>query len=54
MNRRNEKRDWLIISHLKGQFTELRKFGVGNYSVIYSIIDDSSLILRIRHRKDVY
>jgi addiction module RelE/StbE family toxin len=39
---------------LKGQFTGLRKFRVGNYRVIYSIINDSILILRIRHRTDVY
>ena len=39
---------------LKGQFTGLRKFRVGNYRVIYSIINDSVLILRIKHRKDVY
>jgi mRNA interferase RelE/StbE len=39
---------------LKGQFTGLRKYRVGDYRVIYSIINDSVLILRIRHRKDVY
>lgn len=38
---------------LKGQFTGLRKFRVGNYRVIYSIINDSVIILRIKHRKDV-
>jgi mRNA interferase RelE/StbE len=39
---------------LQGQFAGLRKYRVGDYRVIYAIIDDSVLILRIRHRKEVY
>ena len=39
---------------LKGQFAGLRKYRIGNYRVVYVIIDDSVLILRIKHRKDVY
>lgn len=39
---------------LKGQFTGLRKFQVGDYRVIYAILDDEVFVLRIRHRKDVY
>lgn len=39
---------------LKGQFQGLRKFRVGDYRVIYSIINDDVLILKIAHRKDVY
>ena len=39
---------------LKGQFAGLRKYRIGNYRVVYAIIDDSVLILRIKHRKDVY
>jgi len=39
---------------LKGRFTGLRKFRVGNYRVIYAIIEKSVLILRIGHRRDVY
>ena len=39
---------------LQGQFAGLRKFRVGEYRVIFTIIDDSVLILRIRHRKEVY
>ena len=39
---------------LKGQFAGLRKYRIGNYRIIYAIIDDSVLILRIKHRKDVY
>ena len=39
---------------LKGQFAGLRKYRIGNYRIIFAIIDDSVLILRIQHRKDVY
>ncbi len=39
---------------LQGQFAGLRKYRVGDYRVIYAIIDESVLILRIQHRKDVY
>ncbi len=39
---------------LQGQFAGLRKYRVGNYRIIYAIIDDSVLVLRIQHRKDVY
>lgn len=40
--------------HLSGKFSGLRKFRVGNYRIIYSILEDNVLILRISHRKDVY
>jgi len=39
---------------LKRQFTGLRKFRVGDYRVIYAILDVEVLVLRIGHRKDVY
>ena len=39
---------------LKGKFAGLRKFRVGNYRVVYSIIDDTAIILRIGHRREVY
>ncbi len=39
---------------LSGKFSGLRKFRVGNYRVIYSIIGDTALILRIIHRRQVY
>jgi len=42
-------------SILKGRFAGLRKFRVGDYRIIYSIIGiDTVLILRIAHRKEVY
>ncbi|MDY6839560.1 MAG: type II toxin-antitoxin system RelE/ParE family toxin [Thermodesulfobacteriota bacterium] len=39
---------------LKGQFSGLRKFRVGDYRVIYTILGDTALVLRIGHRSSVY
>jgi len=35
---------------LTGKFSGLRKFRVGNYRIIYTLLDDTVLILRISHR----
>jgi len=39
---------------LKGQFAGLRKYRVGEHRLIYAILGDDVLILRIGHSKDVY
>lgn len=39
---------------LKGQFAGLRKYRIGDYRVIYAILGDDVLVLRIGHRKEVY
>ena len=39
---------------LTGKFSGLRKFRVGDYRVIYSIIGNTALILRIAHRREAY
>lgn len=39
---------------LTGKFAGLKKCRVGDYRVIYSLIGDTALILRIKHRKEVY
>ena len=39
---------------LKGAFAGLRKYRSGEYRVIYAILGNDVLILRISHRKDVY
>jgi mRNA interferase RelE/StbE len=39
---------------LKGKFEGLRKYRIGNFRVIYTIIDHEILILRISDRKDAY
>jgi mRNA interferase RelE/StbE len=43
-----------VFPLLAGKFSGLRKFRVGEYRVIYSIIGDTALILRISHRRDAY
>jgi mRNA interferase RelE/StbE len=39
---------------LTGKFAGLRKFRVGDYRIIFSILDDTVLILRVSHRKEAY
>ena len=39
---------------LTGKFSGLRKFRIGDYRIIFSILKDTVLILRISHRKDAY
>jgi mRNA interferase RelE/StbE len=39
---------------LKGRFAGLRKFRIGDHRVIYAILGDEVLVLRIGHRRDVY
>ena len=39
---------------LKGKFTGLRKYRVGEYQVIFSILNNILLIVRIGHRRDIY
>jgi len=39
---------------LKGQFAGLRKYRVGDYRVIYAIIEKNVLVLRIGHTRNIY
>jgi mRNA interferase RelE/StbE len=39
---------------LTGQFAGLRKCRIGDYRIIFAIMDTDVLILRIQNRKDVY
>lgn len=39
---------------LKGKFKGLRKYRIGSYRIIFAILDDQILILRIDHRKEIY
>ena len=39
---------------LTGKFSGLRKFRIGEYRVIYTIIENTALVLRISHRRDAY
>ena len=39
---------------LKGQFTGLRKLRVGDHRVIFAILGQDVLVLRIGHRREIY
>jgi mRNA interferase RelE/StbE len=39
---------------LTGKFAGLRKFRVGDYRIVYTIIEDTALILRVSHRRESY
>lgn len=39
---------------LTGAFAGLRRMRVGDYRVIFAVLDDEIVVLRIAHRKDVY
>jgi mRNA interferase RelE/StbE len=39
---------------LKGEFQGLRKMRMGDYRIIYAILEDNVLILRIGNRREVY
>ena len=39
---------------LKGDFAGLRKMRVGDYRVVFTIIDNNVLVLRVGHRREIY
>ncbi len=39
---------------LKRRFAGLRKLRIGNYRVIFSLLDDEIWILRIGHKSEIY
>ena len=39
---------------LKGEFAGLRKLRIGDYRVVFTIMDDDVLVLRIGHRREIY
>ena len=43
-----------MLPALKGKFKGMRRMRVGSYRIIYVIIEDVVLVLRIHHRKDVH
>jgi len=42
------------LPELKGKYTGLRKYRIGNYRIVFSIVKSTILITRIRHRKEAY
>ncbi len=43
-----------FFPELKGKYAGLRKYRIGNYRIVFSIIKNTILITRIRHRKEAY
>jgi mRNA interferase RelE/StbE len=43
-----------VYPMLKGRFAGLRKYRVGDYRVLYALLGNEVIVLRIGHRKDVY
>lgn len=39
---------------MQGEFQGLFRYRVGDYRIVYARVADGILVLRIRHRKDVY
>jgi mRNA interferase RelE/StbE len=39
---------------LKGEFAGLRKLRIGDFRVVFTIMDNDVLILRIGHRREIY
>jgi mRNA interferase RelE/StbE len=39
---------------LKGKFAGLRKSRIGDYRVVFAIVDSEVQVLRIGHRRDIY
>jgi mRNA interferase RelE/StbE len=39
---------------LKGEFAGLHRYRVGDYRIIYALMDEDVVVLRIGHRRDVY
>ncbi|MFH0778757.1 MAG: type II toxin-antitoxin system RelE/ParE family toxin [Candidatus Eisenbacteria bacterium] len=39
---------------LRGRFASLRKYRAGDYRVIYTILGNEVLVLRVGHRREVY
>jgi mRNA interferase RelE/StbE len=39
---------------LKGEFAGLRKLRIGNYRIVFTIMDNDVLVLRIGHRREIY
>jgi len=42
------------LPELKDKYAGLRKYRIGNYRIVFSIVKNTILITRIRHRKEAY
>lgn len=39
---------------LKGEFSGLRKLRIGDYRVVFTVLDNDVLVLRIGHRREIH
>ncbi len=42
------------LPELKGKYSGLRKYLIGNYRIVFVIVKRTIVITRIRHRRDAY
>lgn len=42
------------LPRLKGKFAGLKKYRIGIYRIVFAIVNNTIVITRIRHRKEVY
>ena len=42
------------LPELKGKYSGLRKYRIGNYRIVFAIVKNTILVTRIRHRKEAY
>ncbi len=41
-------------TELKGKFAGLRKYRVGDYPILFVLLEDTVLVARVKHRRDAY
>ncbi|MBT3569030.1 MAG: type II toxin-antitoxin system RelE/ParE family toxin, partial [Opitutae bacterium] len=39
---------------LKGKFAGFRKYRVGDYRILFVILEDTVLVTRVKHRREAY
>ena len=42
------------LPELKGKYSGLRKYRIGDYRIVFALVNSTILITRIRHRKEAY
>ena len=42
------------LPELKGKYSGLKKYRIGNYRIVFAIVESTIIITRIRHRKEAY
>ena len=42
------------LPELRGKYSGLKKFRVGNYRIVFATVQNTIIVTRIRHRREVY